>query len=60
MSSVGNGGKGESVWLTWFMCDILEKLIPICERRGDSKGGQKPVRDKRGFDRSGQQKRMGR
>lgn len=37
MSSVGNGGKGESVWLTWFMCDILEKLIPICERRGDSK-----------------------
>lgn len=37
MSSVGNGGKGESVWLTWFMCDILERLIPICERRGDSK-----------------------
>ena len=37
MSSVGNGGKGESVWLSWFMCDILEKMAPVCARRGDAK-----------------------
>lgn len=36
MNKIGNGGKGESVWLTWFMCDILKKLVPICQKRGDS------------------------
>jgi cyclic beta-1,2-glucan synthetase len=32
-SSVGNKGKGESIWLGFFLYDILNKFIPICERR---------------------------
>ena len=30
-SAVGNKGEGESVWLGFFLCSILEKFIPICE-----------------------------
>ena len=32
-SQVGNEGIGESVWLGFFMYDILTKWIPICEQR---------------------------
>lgn len=34
---VGIGGKGESVWLGWFLHATLERFIPICERWGDEK-----------------------
>ncbi len=30
MNRVGNEGRGESVWLAWFIADILNKWIPIC------------------------------
>ncbi|MBR3721050.1 MAG: hypothetical protein IKN09_04875 [Clostridia bacterium] len=30
-STVGNKGKGESVWLAFFLCSVLEKFIRICE-----------------------------
>ena len=30
MSTVGNKGKGESVWLGWFICDILNDFQDIC------------------------------
>lgn len=36
MNRVGNQGKGESVWLGWFLIDVLKKFIPICEKREDS------------------------
>ncbi|HYE69436.1 MAG TPA: protein ndvB, partial [Anaerovoracaceae bacterium] len=32
MNTVGNGGKGESVWLGWFLCTVLEKFIPLCRK----------------------------
>ena len=32
-SNVGNKGKGESVWLGFFLYDILKKWLPICESR---------------------------
>ncbi|HOJ10547.1 MAG TPA: glycosyl transferase, partial [Clostridiales bacterium] len=35
MNKVGSGGRGESVWLGWFLCSILEKFIPICKKAGD-------------------------
>ncbi len=31
-SEVGNQGKGESVWLGFFLYDILRKWIPICSQ----------------------------
>ncbi len=37
LNRVGNKKKGESVWLGFFIYDILEKFIPICEKRNDIK-----------------------
>lgn len=35
MSTVGNQGRGESVWLGWFLYYILKKFVPVCQRMGD-------------------------
>jgi Cellobiose phosphorylase len=35
MNRVGRAGRGESVWLGFFIYDILNNFIPICEQRGD-------------------------
>ena len=35
MSAVGRKGKGESIWLGWFICDTLKKFIPACEYMRD-------------------------
>jgi cellobiose phosphorylase len=34
MNRVGSNGKGESVWLGWFLVDVWKKFADICERRG--------------------------
>ena len=34
MNLVGAGGKGESVWLAWFLCATLAELAPLAEGRG--------------------------
>lgn len=33
MNRVGSGGKGESVWLGWFLLATLEGFAPFCEAR---------------------------
>lgn len=35
MSTVGNEGKGESVWLGWFLYSILDNFKEICKHRND-------------------------
>jgi cellobiose phosphorylase len=35
MSTVGNEGKGESVWLGWFLYSILNSFIEIAEKQND-------------------------
>ncbi|WP_242847754.1 GH36-type glycosyl hydrolase domain-containing protein [Fervidicella metallireducens] len=35
MSTVGNKGKGESVWLGWFIYTTLNNFIPICREFKD-------------------------
>lgn len=35
MNKIGYKGKGESVWLGWFLITVLESFIPICEKVGD-------------------------
>jgi cyclic beta-1,2-glucan synthetase len=35
MNLVGAGGKGESVWLGWFLQRVLNEFAPIAEARGD-------------------------
>lgn len=35
MSTVGNEGKGESVWLGWFLYKILDNFKQLCKYKGD-------------------------
>lgn len=35
MNTVGNEGKGESVWLSWFLISVLEGMQPICRLMKD-------------------------
>jgi cellobiose phosphorylase len=35
MNMVGHKGKGESVWLAFFMCDVLARFSGIARLRGD-------------------------
>jgi cyclic beta-1,2-glucan synthetase len=37
MNRVGENGKGESIWLGWFVFDVLTKFIPVAEARADGK-----------------------
>jgi cyclic beta-1,2-glucan synthetase len=32
MNRIGVEGKGESVWLGWFLCTVIEGFLPLCER----------------------------
>jgi cellobiose phosphorylase len=31
MNRVGVGGKGESVWLGWFLCTVIEGFLPLLD-----------------------------
>ena len=35
MNRVGHEGKGESVWLAWFLCKVTQDFAPLAEARGD-------------------------
>jgi cyclic beta-1,2-glucan synthetase len=37
MNRVGEGGRGESVWLGWFLLATLNDFSPVAESRGDPK-----------------------
>lgn len=41
MSTVGNQGKGESVWLGWFLLWILRRFAGICHQQGDDERAQR-------------------
>jgi cyclic beta-1,2-glucan synthetase len=36
MNLVGKDGKGESVWLAFFLCDVLKRFAALARRRGDA------------------------
>lgn len=40
-STVGNKGKGESIWLGFFIYDILKKFVPICRLKNEEELAQK-------------------
>jgi cyclic beta-1,2-glucan synthetase len=41
MSRVGVEGKGESVWLAWFICATLRAFIPLAEQMGEAMQAEK-------------------
>ena len=36
MNRVGREGRGESVWMGFFLADILRRFLPVCDARGDA------------------------
>ncbi len=36
MNEVGKEGKGESVWLAWFLYTLLGDFIPVCRYQGET------------------------
>lgn len=36
MNRVGLEGRGESVWLAWFLIDLLKRFAPVAEARADT------------------------
>jgi cellobiose phosphorylase len=36
MNRVGREGRGESVWMGFFLYRIIKDFLPMCERRGDA------------------------
>ena len=36
MNRVGAEGHGESVWLAWFLCDLVDDYAPIARARGET------------------------
>jgi cyclic beta-1,2-glucan synthetase len=36
MNEIGRNGKGESVWMGWFLATVLKKFLPVVEQRKDS------------------------
>ena len=36
MNRVGEAGKGESVWLGWFLCATIDAFAPVADERGDT------------------------
>jgi cellobiose phosphorylase len=41
MNLVGIGGRGESVWLAFFLCDVLQQFAGIARSRSDAAMAQK-------------------
>jgi cyclic beta-1,2-glucan synthetase len=41
MNLVGDEGRGESVWLGWFLCEVLKRFEPLCDSRGELERGAK-------------------
>jgi len=40
MNRVGHEGRGESVWLAWFLCHLVDGFAPIARERGDDARAQ--------------------
>jgi len=41
MNRVGSEGRGESVWLGFFLCEVLREFAPLARRRGDEAFAQR-------------------
>ena len=52
MNRVGYEGRGESVWLAWFLCDVVQGFAPIARERGEEVRAQRWEDAARGWKRS--------
>ena len=49
MNRVGAEGRGESVWLAWFLCKLVDDYLPIARARGDNSRAQRWEQAARGW-----------
>ncbi|MFZ3139721.1 GH36-type glycosyl hydrolase domain-containing protein [Polaromonas sp.] len=49
MNRVGHEGRGESVWLGWFLCSVVEGFVPFARMRGDDARAQRWLDARRGW-----------
>ncbi len=49
MNRVGAEGRGESVWLAWFLCKLVDDYAPIAHSRGDTARAQRWEQAARGW-----------
>ncbi|MET0312629.1 MAG: hypothetical protein ABW051_11310, partial [Burkholderiaceae bacterium] len=40
MNRVGHEGRGESVWLAWFLCRVVDDFAPVAQARGEVQRAQ--------------------
>src|SRR5262249_36820568 len=40
MNKVGEQGKGESVWVGWFLLEVIDRFLPWMEHRGDHEAAE--------------------
>ena len=52
LNTVGNKRKGESVWLGFFLYEVLTIIIPICEKKNDLELVEKYKKVKEGLKKS--------
>ncbi len=43
MNAVGNRGRGESVWLGWFLIAVLDGMLPLCMEMEDHEKAHKYI-----------------
>ena len=58
MSTVGIGGKGESVWVAWFQIVCLDRFAELADRRGDAARGHDLPQPRRRAARGGRDERL--
>ena len=49
MNRVGHEGKGESVWLGWFLCNVTQNFAPLAKTRGDLARAEKWLDARQGW-----------
>nr|MBA2673818.1 hypothetical protein [Ramlibacter sp.] len=49
MNRVGHQGRGESVWLAWFLCAVTEQFAPLASARGEGERAQRWLRARDGW-----------
>ena len=49
MNRVGHEGRGESVWLAWFLCSVVQSFAPLAKARGDTERAEKWLRARDGW-----------
>lgn len=49
MNRVGHEGKGESVWLGWFLCRVAQDFAPLAKARGETARADKWLHARQGW-----------